>query len=224
VSGEFTLITLLSSDTRWAGTFSVDWVAWTVLAAVAGFASVGAVIPESLGAFVTLGSDNVGRAVALSGLSVTSTADATLTAVASLASLAGVKVEVSGFASVAVMPDDVVLAGTEPELVVAGLRSAACTFTRGAVSCDDGVSVETVGASFAVLATSVEHTVVAFTSVGVAGLEDNVGVQVSVAVAHLAGTTNNSRVAKVSVGALITVIAGVSHLAVAHQPAVDDLA
>lgn len=224
VSWEFALVALLSGDTGWTGTFTVDRVAWSVLAAVTGFAAVRTVIPESLCALVALESDHVGSAFALSGDQIACCADGSGSAVASLTALAGVKVEVSGLATVAVVSYDVVLAGTEAKLVVTSVRSASGAFTLGAVSGNDSVPIETIGASFAVLAAGVEHTVVAFTSVRVAGFQDDVWIQVAMAVAHLAASANDSGVAKVTVGALVTIVSSVSHLAVAHQVSINNLA
>ena len=60
------------------------------------------------------------------------------------------------------MSNDVGLAGTEAELMIAGVRSAPGAFTLGTVPGDDSVPVETIRASFAVLAAGVVHAIAAF--------------------------------------------------------------
>jgi hypothetical protein len=67
MSWKFTLVALRSSDAWWAGASTINGVAGTILATVAGFAAFSRVIPESWSALVALDSDNVGRTEALAG-------------------------------------------------------------------------------------------------------------------------------------------------------------
>ena len=62
------------------------------------------------------------------------------------------------------------------------------------------------------------------TSVRVACFQDDIRIQVTMAITHLAASANDSWVAKVTVGTFVTIVTSVTHFAVAHQIAINDLA
>jgi hypothetical protein len=104
----------------------------------------------------------------------------------------------------------------EAEFMITNLGSIYRTFTRGAVSGNNGISIETISAALTVLSTSVVHAILALTCVSVACFHYHVGIKVTMTIASSTNTSENSRVSKVTTCTEITTLSSITHLTMAH--------